>query len=648
MRRTIVGMLAGGLLAGTVAVVGTASPAFAGVGTGTSGTQLNVIITGAASITFTCSGGKVATSVGGAAATVASPALACSALTKVVVAGDTASQQVDGRGLDGAAFSAHPWLYASLGDGSDKVYDTAQADQISMGPGYDTLFLNPSSVANTTNDLGTGGGGTEVDTVEAYALPTGGTMTASTPGDGDLRVTETNASGTHTNVFVGAEFMWFVGGAGNDTMDATGLTTGSSVDQLRFDGAGGNDAMTTGAVGASLMFGNGGTNTFTTGSGFCNVLTDSTTDVIHLGGPATVLDTESLRSGGRTVTSTGVGSQGWSVNMPKGDAVAHVRPGAGNGTVITTSLDRFGQQVLPAGVGILGVGLYDSSGTNPADHGLIDVEAQVGKTMTIDGTAPGGPSGNIADVLVPSGSWATTGAPGTSSTLTITPASYGKITVRQMSAVSVHGPWASANESFAHRSVRDLLFRFPSDGDRALVTAQLDGHTKTRPQITAAIMDTDEYRALDVNRTFLDFLKRAADPAGQAYWVQSLDNGKSLRQFRAQLFGSNEYFTKAGGSNLTFLLAAYADVFGRAPDASGQAYWLSRLDRGTERGIVARTFLASTEARRTIAREQFLRLLGRFPTTAEADHWIGLLAGNTGEQDLIAFLVDSNEYFAEP
>jgi hypothetical protein len=647
MQRSVKAALAAGLLGGTLVVAGPASPALAGVGAGTSGTQINVIITGNATVGFACSGGKAAITSAGTT-TVLTPNLACSAVTKVVVAGDGGNQTIDGRGLDGAAFSAHPYLVASLAAGNDDVWDTARADDLTLGQGYDHLILNPSSVANTSVDLGTGGAVTEVDAVEAYALPTGGSMTASTPGDGDLVVTETNASGTHTNTIAHAEFMWFEGGAGNDTMNAAGLTTGSAVDQLRFDAGGGNDTMTSGQVGASLMFGNAGANTFNTGSGFTNVVTDSDTDTVHLGGPAVVLDTLSLRSGGRTVTSS-AGNQGWSLNLPHGDAVAHARPGAGGATVLTTTLDRFGQQTLPSPVNDLGIGLYDSGVTNPSDHGLIDVVAQAGKAFTISGVAPGGPAGNIADVLIPSGSWATTGSVGTSSTLTITPnGGYGKITIKQMSAAAVHGPWSSANESFAHRVVRDLLFRIPSDGDRNLVKNQLDAHTKTRAQIVAGIMDTDEYRSLDVNRTFLDFLKRAADPGGQAYWVNSLANGKSLRQFRSQLFGSNEYFTKAGGTNLGFLLHAYEDVFGRLPDPGGQAYWLNRLNTGTERGRVARAFLASTEARRTIVREQFLRFVVRFPTTNELDHWIPLLDGATGEQDLIAALVNSSAYYAEP
>ncbi|MFN8017952.1 MAG: DUF4214 domain-containing protein [Acidimicrobiales bacterium] len=640
MRRSIGATLAGGLLAGTLAVVLAPTAASAGVGVATSGTHVNVLVTGAATIAFSCSGGSVA--VNGA---VAAPALACSALTEAVVAGDSAKQTVDGRGLDAAAFSSHPFLYASLGDGSDFAYDTAQADQIAMGLGYDHIVLNPKSVADTSIDMGTGGAPTEVDTVETGALDSGNTITASTSGS-DLIVTYANAAGSHLRTIANAEFAWLVGGRGDDTLTTTGITVASPVDQVRVDGGDGDDTITSGPTPA-MLWGNAGSNTFTTGSGFANILTDSSTDAIHLGsGGSSVLDTLSLRSGGRTITGSG-GADGWSQTLPKGDAVTHIRPAGGGGATVTNSLDRFGQQALPSSFDTIDVGLSDGTLPEPADHGLADVQALPGVHVIVAGVPSGGAAGNIADITIPTGTWSTSGSVGTSSTLTVTPnGGYGKVDAQDMSAVDVHGPWASQEQSFAHRYVRDLVFRFPTDSERNLVAAQLTAHTKTRAQLAAALMGTDEYRSLDVQRTFLDFLKRAPDPGGQAYWVDSLASGKSLRQFRAQLFGSNEYFTKAGGTNLGFLLAAYRDVFGRAPDTAGQAYWLGRLDGGTERGIVARSFLASTEARRTIVKEQFLRLLARFPTTAEADHWIPLLDGPTGEQDLIASLVASATYLA--
>jgi len=220
------------------------------------------------------------------------------------------------------------------------------------------------------------------------------------------------------------------------------------------------------------------------------------------------------------------------------------------------------------------------------------------------------------------------------------------VTMSDVESYRVHGPWTDRNQGFVHRVHRDLLFRFLSDAQRDAIRTQLANGGRTRAQVTASIVSTDEYRGLDVDRVFVSYLQRPSDPSGRTYWIGSLRNGKSLRQFRAQLFGSNEYFTKSGGTNEAFMVAAYADVLGRLPDPSGQDYWVRKLNNGTERGLVARQFLASTEARCNIVKDQFLRFIDRQPTTDEATFWVSVLGSSaSGEQDLVAFLANSNAYF---
>ena len=187
--------------------------------------------------------------------------------------------------------------------------------------------------------------------------------------------------------------------------------------------------------------------------------------------------------------------------------------------------------------------------------------------------------------------------------------------------------------------------RFATDAQRDAASAALTNGTKTRAQIVQSIVGTDEYRGVDVDRVFLRYLRRHADSGGKTYWIGSLRNGKSLRQFRAQLFGSSEYFTKAGGTNATFVERAYEDVLGRKPDPSGLAYWTNKANNGTERGLIARQFLSSAEAKRTIVRDQFLRFLDRQPTAGELTQWTAALDGVNGEQALVSMLAGSAAYF---
>jgi hypothetical protein len=223
---------------------------------------------------------------------------------------------------------------------------------------------------------------------------------------------------------------------------------------------------------------------------------------------------------------------------------------------------------------------------------------------------------------------------------------YGVVQVSKFSQVSIHGPWTNKNSGFAHRATRDLMFRFATSQSVASTSLALGSGETTRPAVIKSLMDTDEYRGLDVDRTFTRFLKREVDPSGRAYWIKSIGSGKALWRFRAQLFGSNEYFTKAGATNASYLDKVYFDVLGRPIDPSGRTYWTNKLNSGADRGSVALNFLKSSEFRRSVVDDQFLRFLDRKATTAEHAAWDPKITGTTtGEQDLIAFLAASDAYF---
>lgn len=71
----------------------------------------------------------------------------------------------------------------------------------------------------------------------------------------------------------------------------------------------------------------------------------------------------------------------------------------------------------------------------------------------------------------------------------------------------------------------------------------------------------------------------------------------------------------------TFLLALYRDVLGRPPDVPGKAFWLGRLDRGTNRQGIADQLLSSMEAHRSAGPRHLRRLPGPQPRS----RWARLL-----------------------
>jgi hypothetical protein len=98
-----------------------------------------------------------------------------------------------------------------------------------------------------------------------------------------------------------------------------------------------------------------------------------------------------------------------------------------------------------------------------------------------------------------------------------------------------------------------------------------------------------------VTNTYLVYLGRTPDSGGLTFWLGQLQSGRTPDQVAAGILGSPEYFAKAGSTNQGFITALYADVLGRAPDTSGNTFWLNALASGVSRTTVAFDFVSSPE-----------------------------------------------------
>ncbi len=616
-------------LAGTLAaaaVVATPEVASAAVNVTRSGTVVTVNATGDVSIEFTCESGSFA-----AAGVVASPAIACGAVTEVDVNGDAGPQSVSGEQLNKAVFAGNPFLEAVLGDGADRLTETDRADGIDMGPGSDTIFLDTGGFNNGTTTMGTGSN--DVAYVDGTEGPD--SITATSTNADVTTFVETNDGGSARTI-KNVDSLSLRGLGGPDTIDANGVTAASGIGSVAMLGGEGNDDLRAG-VKPSSMYGLEGTNTMTGGPATDFFISYSETDTINAFGAGSdqLYDMFNGRSGGRTVNGTSLNT--YQQIQDKCDVQSRVRSISGQPTVVS-SLCRPGIQTLPADLGVMVLDFRD----DVDNKGLADVVVPGDQNVNVSGDSF---TDDLIDVTVPSGTWTTSVAVNGAVTVNTSDPALGDVIYNNIDDATVHGPWADKNQSFAHRVIRDLLYRFPSSGEREGIRTSLANGTKTRAQVVAATMNTDEYRGLDVDRVFVRFLGRVPDPGGRTYWINALRGGRSLQKFRAQLFGSNEYFVKKGGSTTTgFVRSAYFDVLGRLPDPSGEAYWVNKINSGTGRGSVANAFLASTEARRAIVKDQFQRFALRLPTTTESQQWVASLGQPTGEIDLIAFLAASSAY----
>jgi len=149
-----------------------------------------------------------------------------------------------------------------------------------------------------------------------------------------------------------------------------------------------------------------------------------------------------------------------------------------------------------------------------------------------------------------------------------------------------------------------------------------------------------------VTRTYLVVLGRRPDAKALAAWSDRLAAGGSLDDLRAHLIGSDEFWTKAGGTTARFVDAAYRQVLGREPDAGGRAFVEALLADGHGRPEVTRWLLATAEADRHLADTWYRMILDRPATSTEATRWATALHAGRSEASLVADLLASSEYLA--
>ena len=93
-----------------------------------------------------------------------------------------------------------------------------------------------------------------------------------------------------------------------------------------------------------------------------------------------------------------------------------------------------------------------------------------------------------------------------------------------------------------------------------------------------------------ITELYVGYYNRAPDPAGENYWVTQFQNGMSLtaiaQSYSVQTESTNLYpflaspNTASTAAVQAFITAVYANLFNRAPDPAGEAYWVSQLQTG--------------------------------------------------------------------
>jgi len=72
------------------------------------------------------------------------------------------------------------------------------------------------------------------------------------------------------------------------------------------------------------------------------------------------------------------------------------------------------------------------------------------------------------------------------------------------------------------------------------------------------------------------YLGREMDP-GAATWIRSLQQGQDPERVLATILGSDEYYTRAGGSPAAFVRRLFDDVGNRRPTQREMDYWVHQV-----------------------------------------------------------------------
>ncbi|MEM7197454.1 MAG: S8 family serine peptidase, partial [Pseudomonadota bacterium] len=179
---------------------------------------------------------------------------------------------------------------------------------------------------------------------------------------------------------------------------------------------------------------------------------------------------------------------------------------------------------------------------------------------------------------------------------------------------------------------------------------QIDSGATSAGQASADLIRSlgDNSVFAQISRIYYAIYSRAPDLAGLNFWQQQITDGSTLQVVYNFFNNSAEFAQRYGNAstNQEYVSALYTNVFSRASDAAGEAFWVQSLDNRTQtRDSILAFFTQSPEniiLRRSAidSYAAYEGILGREPTQAE-------MTAATTANDLTALtssLLASSEY----
>lgn len=163
------------------------------------------------------------------------------------------------------------------------------------------------------------------------------------------------------------------------------------------------------------------------------------------------------------------------------------------------------------------------------------------------------------------------------------------------------GPFHPDGLDYVVSQYRDIAGRQPSPSELAKWVKQLDAQTAPAA-LTVQLLADPAWANLapPIARLYSATFLRNPDSGGYTYWLGPGRANRSLYDIATHFATSDEFIARYGHLGAgSFVDTIYANVFGRTPDSGGRAYWVSRLDAGTPRGVVLAQLSDSDEYEET-------------------------------------------------
>lgn len=186
------------------------------------------------------------------------------------------------------------------------------------------------------------------------------------------------------------------------------------------------------------------------------------------------------------------------------------------------------------------------------------------------------------------------------------------------------GTQGTPDQRYVYEVLKDTLQRPVTMNEVNYWTGQFIKNGEDRQTFAFILIESTppyEYRRHEIEDAYVTYLHRAADPGGEAYFLNLVNSSLGVhsgpgteRRTAAILISSQEYFVnRGGGTNQGFVTAIFQDALKRAPDAQGLAFYTQELAAGFTHVEIATQILNSTEALTRTIDGLYERYLGRAP-----------------------------------